>query len=61
MWGNACVSVEAPTAPDCQAEATDAEEVLVEDARGFRNNVGPDEHGFITAFNASMVEAFAAA
>jgi uncharacterized oxidoreductase len=35
--------------------ATDADEILVESARPFRANVGPEEHGFVDTFNAQMV------
>jgi uncharacterized oxidoreductase len=31
---------------------TDADEVLVEGAKAFRANVGPNEHGFVNGFNA---------
>ena len=30
---------------------TDADEILVEGARGFRANVGPDEHDLVNSFN----------
>jgi len=30
---------------------TDAEEILVEGARAFRSNVGPNEHGLVNSFN----------
>ncbi len=36
--------------------ATDAEEVVVEAAQGFRNNPGPNEHGLVTGFNAMLIE-----
>jgi uncharacterized oxidoreductase len=35
--------------------ATDADEILVESAKPFRANVGPNEQGFIDAFNAQML------
>ncbi len=37
-----------------KALATDAEEVIVEEAKGFRNNPGPNEHAFINQLNASL-------
>ena len=30
---------------------TDTEEILVEGARAFRSNVGPNEHGLVNSFN----------
>ena len=33
---------------------TDAEEVLVEQAKTFRNNPGPSEHALVTQFNDSI-------
>jgi uncharacterized oxidoreductase len=33
---------------------TDADEVLVEGAKAFRANVGPNEHGLVNAFNEHM-------
>ena len=38
--------------------ATDADEILVESARGFRANVGPAEHGLVNGFNQQMVALF---
>ncbi|TWB41050.1 SDR family oxidoreductase [Nitrospirillum pindoramense] len=35
--------------------ATDAEEVVVEAARGFRNNPGSGEHQLVTDFNAALI------
>ena len=35
--------------------ATGADEILVESAKPFRANVGPNEHGFVDAFNAQML------
>jgi len=35
---------------------TDAKEVLVEQARPLRNNVGPDEGAFVTQFNDTMTQ-----
>ncbi|CAG4901557.1 SDR family oxidoreductase [Paraburkholderia gardini] len=35
---------------------TDVDEVLVEGARQFRENPGPDEHGFVNGLNAQMAE-----
>ena len=37
--------------------ATDADEILVERAKPFRANVGPNERGFVDAFNAQMLAA----
>ena len=34
---------------------TDAEEVLVEQAKPFRNNPGPNESGLVTQFNDMMI------
>ena len=36
--------------------ATEAEEVVVEAARSFRNNPGPNEHGLVTGFNTMVIE-----
>jgi len=36
---------------------TDAEEILVERAKPFRNNPGPNENGLVTQFNDSMISA----
>lgn len=41
--------------------STDADEILVEGAKAFRANVGPDEHGFIDAFNSRMLAMFGSA
>lgn len=38
---------------------TDADEILVEAARGLRANAGPNEHEFVNGFNAQMVALFA--
>ncbi|WP_329740392.1 SDR family oxidoreductase [Dyella sp. A6] len=38
---------------------SDAEEVLVEEARIYRNNPGPKEHAFVTELNTAMTEALA--
>ncbi len=35
--------------------ATKADEILVESAKPFRANAGPNEHGFVDAFNAQML------
>jgi uncharacterized oxidoreductase len=40
--------------------ATQADEILVEAAYGFRDNAGPDEHDLVTAFNAQMSASLAA-
>jgi uncharacterized oxidoreductase len=40
------------------ALGTDANEVLVENARLFRGNPGPGEHDLVNGFNAQMVEVF---
>ena len=37
--------------------ATDADEVLTERVKALRNNVGPEEFGFVTKFNNMMVAA----
>jgi uncharacterized oxidoreductase len=34
---------------------TDAEEILVEQAKPFRNNPGPNESTLVTQFNDSMI------
>lgn len=39
--------------------ATDADEILVDSAKPLRDNVGPDEHDFVNAFNAQMAAVFA--
>jgi uncharacterized oxidoreductase len=39
-----------------QALSTDAPEVLVENARPLRANVGPNEHAFFTQFNESIAQ-----
>jgi len=36
---------------------TDAEEVLVEQAKPFRNNPGPNESALVTQFNDTMITA----
>ena len=36
---------------------TDSEEVLVERAKPFRNNPGPNESALVTQFNDSMISA----
>jgi uncharacterized oxidoreductase len=42
------------------ALGTDAEEVLVEEAKANRNNAGPNEHAFINQLNSFMEKEFAA-
>jgi uncharacterized oxidoreductase len=37
---------------------TDADEIVVERARAFRNNAGPNEHALVNSFNAHAVELF---
>jgi len=37
---------------------TDADEILVEQAKGFRANPGPGEHALVKGFNSQMVELF---
>jgi uncharacterized oxidoreductase len=39
---------------------TDEDEILVESAKSFRANAGPDEHAFVNGFNAQMVGRFSA-
>lgn len=39
------------------ALGTDAEEVLVEEAKIYRNNVGPNEHAYVNQLNSYMVAA----
>lgn len=39
---------------------TDADEILVEGAKAFRGNVGPNEHELVNGFNAFAIERFAA-
>ena len=34
---------------------TDAKEILVEQAKAFRNNPGPNESALVTQFNDSMI------
>ena len=36
---------------------TDAEEILVEQAKPFRNNPGPNESGLVKQFNDTMISA----
>src|SRR6202043_513704 len=36
---------------------TDAEEILVEQAKAFRNNPGPNESALVTQFNDAMISA----
>jgi uncharacterized oxidoreductase len=38
---------------------TDADEILVDAAQPLRDNVGPNEHGFVYGFNAQMMTIFA--
>jgi uncharacterized oxidoreductase len=40
---------------------TDADEILIDAAKPLRANVGPNEHGFVNAFNAQMMTIFAGA
>lgn len=40
--------------------ATDADEILVESAKAFRNNPGPDEHALVNGFNRQMMALFGA-
>jgi uncharacterized oxidoreductase len=40
------------------AFATDADEILVERAKPFRDNAGPDEHAFVNDFNQHALEIF---
>jgi uncharacterized oxidoreductase len=35
---------------------TDADEILVESAKGLRRNPGPGEHGFVNGFNSQLME-----
>ncbi len=44
-----------------KALETDAEEVLVEEAKVFRNNAGPNEHAFVTELNTFMTKELASA
>ncbi|WP_233841612.1 SDR family NAD(P)-dependent oxidoreductase [Dyella sp. 2HG41-7] len=44
-----------------QVLGTDADEILVEGAKQFRANVGPDEHGFVNGFNEQAIALFGAA
>ena len=37
---------------------TDAEEILVEQAKPFRNNPGPNESALVTQFNDAMIAGF---
>ncbi len=37
---------------------TDADEIVVQGARTFRENAGPDEHAFVNDFNAHAIELF---
>lgn len=39
---------------------TDADEILVEAAKAFRSNVGPNEHDLVNSFNAFAIARFAA-
>jgi uncharacterized oxidoreductase len=38
---------------------TDADEILVEGAKAFRSNVGPNEHGLVNGFNQHVAALFA--
>ncbi len=40
------------------ALATDADEILVENAKAFRNNAGPGEHAFVDGFNEQVMTMF---
>jgi uncharacterized oxidoreductase len=40
-----------------KALGTDANEILVEQAKPFRNNPGPNENALVTQFNDSMISA----
>jgi len=37
---------------------TDADEIVVERAKAFRNNAGPNEHALVNGFNAHAIELF---
>ena len=39
--------------------ATDADEILVERAKGFRGNAGPNEHALVNGFNQEATALFA--
>jgi uncharacterized oxidoreductase len=39
---------------------TDADEILVDDAKAFRSNAGPNEHGLVNSFNELASARFAA-
>ena len=40
---------------------TDADEILVEGAKAFRSNVGPNEHDLVNSFHAFATARFAGA
>jgi uncharacterized oxidoreductase len=40
--------------------ATDADEIVVESAKAFRSNPGPNEHGLVNGFNQQMMALFGA-
>ena len=41
--------------------ATDADEILVENAKAFRGNPGPNEHALVNGFNQQALALFSAA
>jgi uncharacterized oxidoreductase len=41
--------------------ATDADEILVEAAKEFRGNPGPNEHAFVNSFNKQAMALFGVA
>ena len=53
-------SIEVVTAKLIAELGTDAEKVLIEEAKANRNNAGPKEHAFIKQLNSFMEKEFAA-
>ncbi|HUA79880.1 MAG TPA: SDR family NAD(P)-dependent oxidoreductase [Dyella sp.] len=49
------------TAETIEVLGTDADEILVEAAKPFRSNVGPEEHGFVNGFNEQAIALFGGA
>jgi uncharacterized oxidoreductase len=40
---------------------TDADEIVIDAAKQFRSNVGPNEHGFVNGFNEQALALFGGA
>jgi hypothetical protein len=52
---NLVLALEALDTPFCKRDHAVADEILVESAKPFRANVGPNEQNFVDAFIAQML------